>query len=96
MEEQPNEDEEKLTEDEELNQPTVEQEEQKYHPSSKNWYQKNHPLDQIIGDKDVRIGTRRRRSRRNEQVHFSLLSTTEPGTFAEANTYEQWVKAMEE
>ena len=62
----------------------------------KNWYQNNHPSNQIIGDKDAGIGTRRRQSVRNEQVHFSLLSTTELGTFAEANTYEQWVKDMEE
>ena len=43
VEEQPDEDEEQLTEDEELNQPTVKQEEQKYHLSPENWYQKNHP-----------------------------------------------------
>ena len=29
-------------------------------------------------------------------MHFSLLSTTEPRTFAEASTDEQWIKAMEE
>ena len=96
MEEQPDEDEEQLKEDKELNQPTVEQEEQKGHPSPKNWYQKNHPSNHIIADKDAGIGTRRRQSGRNEQVHFSLLSTTEPGTFAEASKDEQWVKAMEE
>ena len=71
-------DEEQLPKDEEENQPIVEQEEQKDQPKSKNWYQKNHPSDQIIADKDVEIGTRRRQSRRNEQVHFSLLSTIEP------------------
>ena len=96
MEEKLDENVEQLTEDEEHNQPTVEQEEQRVQQIPKSWYQKNHPLDQIIGDKDVEIGTRRRQSGRNEQVHFSLLSTIEPGTFAEASTDEHWVKAMEE
>ena len=59
-------------------------------------YQKNHPSDLIIGDKSVGIGTKRRQSGRNEQVHFSFLSTIEPGNFAEARTDAHWVKAMEE
>ena len=88
--------EEQLQEDEEHNQPNVEQEEQKDQQIPKNWYQKNHPSDRIIGDKDVRIGTRRRQFGRNEQVHFSLLSTTRPRYFAEVSTDEQWVKEMEE
>ena len=70
--------EEQLSEDEEHNQPTVEKEEQKDQHIPKNRCQKNHTLDQMIGDKDAEIGTRRRLSGRNEQVHFSLLSTTEP------------------
>ena len=78
MEEQPDENEEQLTKYEEQNQPTVEQEEQKDQRIPKNWYQKNHPSDKIIGDKDVEIGTKRRQSGRNEHVHFSLLSTIEP------------------
>ena len=48
----------------------------------------DHPLDQIIGDKDARIRTRRRLCGGNEQVHFSLLSTTKPGTFADASIDE--------
>ena len=92
MEEQPYENEEKLMKDEQHSQPTVEQKEQKDQPT----HQKYHPLDPIISDKDAIIGTRRRQSRRNEQVHFSLLSTTEPRTFAEASTNERWVKAMQE
>ena len=91
MEEQLDENEEQLMEDEEHNQPTVEQEEhnqptveQEGHKDQqipKNWYQKNHPTDQVIGDKDARIGNRRRQSGRKEKVHFSLLSTIEPGNF---------------
>ena len=95
MEGQLDENEEQLTKYEEENNPTVEQEEQKDQQMPKNWCQKNHPSDQIIGDKDVGIGTRRRLSRRNEQVHFSLLSRTEPRNFTEACTDEKWVKAME-
>ena len=78
VEEQSDKDEEQLTEDEE----------QKDQLTPKNWYQKNHPSDQIIGNKDAGIGTIRRHSGRNEQVHFSLLSTTKPRTFAEASTDE--------
>ena len=37
----------------------MEQEEQKHQHIAKNRCHKNHPLDQIIGDKDVVIGTRR-------------------------------------
>ena len=89
-------DEEQLSEDEEQNQPTVEQEEHKYQQIPKNKCENNHPLDQIIGDKDARIGTRRRLFGRNEKAHFSLLFTTELGTFVESSTSEQWVKEMEE
>ena len=89
-------DEEQLTEDEEHNQPTMEQEEQKDPRIPKNQCEKNHPSGQIIGYNDVGIGTRRRQSRRNEQVHFSLLSTIEPRTFAKAPSDEEWVKEMEE
>ena len=56
----------------------MEQEEQKDQHIPKNMCQKNHPLDQIIGDKDVGKGTRIRLLGRNEQIHISLLSTTEP------------------
>ena len=89
-------DEEQLLEDEEQSHPTMEQEEHKDQQIPKNRLQKNHPIDQIIGDKNSIIGTRRRLSKRNEQVHFSLLSTTEPRNFAYSNIDEQWVKAMEE
>ena len=66
----------------------MEQKEQKDQQIPKKWYQKNDPTDQIIGDKDVGIRTRKRQSGRNEQVHFSLLSTIEPVTFAEASIVE--------
>ena len=74
----------------------MEQEEQRDQQIPKNWYQKNHPSYQIISDKDAGIATRIRQSGRNEQVHFSLLSTTQPRNFIEASTNEHWVKEMEE
>jgi hypothetical protein len=43
--------------------------------------QKNHPLDQIIGNKDVGVETRRRISVHREQTHLELLSTIEPNYF---------------
>jgi hypothetical protein len=62
-------------------------------PSKK--VQKNHPLDQIIGNKDVGVETRRRICS-PEQTHLALLSTIEPNYFEEANKDESWNKAMDE
>ena len=59
--------------------------------------QKNHPLEQIIGDRSAGVETRRRRQAQTpEQGHFSLLSTVEPSNFEEARNGEHWIKAMEE
>jgi hypothetical protein len=61
------------------------------------WVQKNHPLEQIIGDKNAGIETRgRKQACTPEQRHLSLLSTVEPNNFEEANNDEHWIKAMEE
>ena len=60
------------------------------------WYQEKYPLEQIIGDQNVVIGTRIIQTQRNQEVHFSSLSTTELITFAESSTDEHWIKAMEE
>jgi hypothetical protein len=57
--------------------------------------QKNHPSDQIIGNKDARVETRRRICSR-EQTHLTLSSTIEPTCFEEANKDEFWNKAMDE
>jgi hypothetical protein len=56
--------------------------------------QKNHPSDQIIGNKDARVETRRR-IRSPEQMHLAFLSTIEPNSFEEANKDELWNKAMD-
>jgi transposase InsO family protein len=57
--------------------------------------QKNHPSDQIIGNKDAGVETRRK-IRSLEQTHLALLSTIEPNYFEEANKDEFWNKAMNE
>jgi hypothetical protein len=57
--------------------------------------QKNHPSDQIIGNKDAGVETRRK-IRSPEQTHLALLSTIEPNCFEEANKDKFWNKAMDE
>jgi hypothetical protein len=57
--------------------------------------QKNHPLDLIIGSKDVGFETRRRICS-PEQTHLALSSTIEPNSFEEANKDEFWNNAMDE
>jgi hypothetical protein len=57
--------------------------------------QKNHPSDQIIGNKDVGVETRRK-IHSPEQTHLTLLSKIEPNCFEEANKDEFWNKAMDE
>ena len=63
----------------------------------KRWVQKNHPPEQIIGDKSAGMETKRRRQVHTpKQVHLSLLSTVEPRIFEEAKNDEHWIKGMEE
>jgi hypothetical protein len=57
--------------------------------------QKNHPSNQIIGNKDAGVETRRK-IRSPEQTHLALLSTIQPNYFEEANKNEFWNKAMDE
>jgi hypothetical protein len=57
--------------------------------------QKNHPSDQIIGNKDAGVETRRI-IRSLEQRHLALTSTIEPTYFEEVNKDEFWNKAMDE
>jgi hypothetical protein len=57
--------------------------------------QKNHSSDQIIGNKDAGVETRRK-IRSPEQTHLALLSTIEPNCFEEASKDEFWNKAMDE
>lgn len=57
---------------------------------------KDHPTNQIIGDKNEVVQTRRRLARSKEQVKFALLSQIEPKSYLEANKDEIWIKSMEE
>jgi hypothetical protein len=57
--------------------------------------QKNHPSDQIIGNKDEGVETRRRICS-PEQMHLALSSMIELNYLEEANKEEFWNKAMDE
>jgi hypothetical protein len=57
--------------------------------------EKNHPSEQIIGNKDVGVATQRKLCSL-EQRHIALLSTVEPNNFEEARKNEHWIKDMEE
>jgi hypothetical protein len=58
--------------------------------------QKNHPLEQIIGDINGGVETRgSRRVSTPEQRHLALLSIVEPNIFEESSNDEHWIKAME-
>jgi hypothetical protein len=57
--------------------------------------QKNHHSDQIIGNKDAGVDSRRRINS-PEQTYLALLSTIEPNCFEEASKDEFWNKAMDE
>ena len=56
--------------------------------------QKNHPEDQIIGDKSVRVQTRRQLAEQTEDVYLARLSQIEPKKFEEARKDKYWVSAM--
>jgi hypothetical protein len=57
--------------------------------------QKNHPSDQIIGNKDAGVETRRRICS-PEKMHLALSSMIEPTCFEEARKDEFWNKSMDE
>jgi hypothetical protein len=82
-------------EDEDKPTETKEQVQQVSPKTPSKWVQKNHPSDQIIGNKDVGVESRRRICS-PEQTHLALLSTIEPNYFEEANKDEFWNKAMDE
>ena len=57
--------------------------------------QNKHPSDQIIGNKDAGVETRRI-ILSPKQTHLALSSTIEPKSFEEASKDEFWNKAMDE
>jgi hypothetical protein len=87
--------------EEEEEQPEAEKEKddpQNVHIPPKNpsqWVQENHPSEQIIGNKDVGVETRRK-LHSPEQIHLALLPTVKPNSFEQANIDEHWIKYMEE
>lgn len=58
--------------------------------------QRNHPQEQIIGDRTAGVQTRRKLASASDQVHLCLISKFEPKTYIEASKDELWIKAMEE
>ena len=58
--------------------------------------QKHHPKEQIIGNIDVGMQTRRRMTSTPKKNDVALLSMIEPETFTQASKDPHWVKAMEE
>jgi transposase InsO family protein len=90
------EDEKEVEEEDEENLTEAEEQVQQVPPKTPSRrVQKNHPSDQIIGNKDAGVETRRRICS-PEQTHLALTSTIEPTYFEEANKDEFWNKAMDE
>ena len=89
------EEDEKEEEDEENTIEIEEHVQQVFPKTPRKWVQKNHPSDQIIGNKDAGVETRRKICS-PEQTHLALLSTIEPNYFEEASKDEFWNKAMDE
>jgi len=58
--------------------------------------QKHHPEEQIIGNIDEGMQTRRRMTSTPKKNDVSLLSMIEPETFTQASKDPHWVKSMEE
>lgn len=73
-------------EEAESEQPTV-------HSSSR-ITRKNHPENQIIGDGNKGVQTRRKILLESEQSHIAFLSTVEPQCFKEASKDKDWIAAM--
>ena len=57
---------------------------------------KNHPENQIIGDKDKGVQTRRKLIKASEQSQVAFLSMFEPKNLEEASEDEDWIRAMNE
>ena len=88
--------EDEVEEEDEENLTETEEKVQQISPKTPNKrVKKNHPSDQIIGNKDAGVETRRK-IRSPEQTHLALLSTIEPNCFEEASKDEFWNKAMDE
>jgi hypothetical protein len=82
------EDKEEVEGEDEEDQTEVEEQVQQLPPKTlRKQVQKNHPSDQIIGNKDAWVETRRR-IYSPEQMHLALLSTIEPNSFEDTSKDE--------
>ena len=82
------EDENEVEEEDEENPIEIEEKVQQVSPKTPSkQVQKNHPLDQIMGNKYAGVETRRRICSL-EQMHLALLSTIEPNNFEEVGNDE--------
>jgi hypothetical protein len=89
-------DEEEVEGEYEKDQTEVEDQVQQVPPKTPNKrVQKNHSSDQIIGNKDAGVETRRR-IRSPEQTHLALSFAIEPKSVEEASKDEFWNKIMDE
>jgi hypothetical protein len=57
---------------------------------------KNHPENQIIGDINEGVQTRRKLIKNTEQSHVAFLSMMNLQNFEEASKEEDWIRAMNE
>jgi hypothetical protein len=57
---------------------------------------KNHLENQIIGDINEGVQTRRKLIKDKEQSHVAFLSMIEPTNFEEASKEEDWIREMNE
>ena len=61
------------------------------------WVQKNHPPEQIIGDRSTGVETKRRKEVHTpEQVYMSLPSMVQPKDVEESKRDKYWIKSIEE
>jgi hypothetical protein len=56
--------------------------------------QNNHPISQIIGEKDKGVQTRRKIIKNTQQSHIAFISMLEPKNFNEASKDDHFIKAM--
>jgi hypothetical protein len=57
---------------------------------------KNHPENQITGDINKGVQTRRKLIKDSEQSHVAFLSMTEPKKIYEASQHDDWIRVMNE
>jgi hypothetical protein len=81
--------------DEDMNTPTNTNQ-QKEAKSPLRIVKKNHPENQIIGDINKGVQTRRKLIKDSKQSHVSFLSMTGPKKIYEASKHDDWIRAMNE